>query len=212
MQLQNLWPLPPGSQEYTAVSNQFLSSWKKGSPPSRNCIRGILCIDVSRLQKNYTSYVKNQLKGSPNEVTYFHGTTLCCNIVSTSNFCGSSTCGACGISQRGFLQSKVGTHVRFQRLGKAFYFSPNSSKCHEYSEGHSGCRALILCRIAQGKVYQATSDMTHLSSPPPGYDSVSAFPSHHSGMNYGEVATFAEHAALPTHIIVYQHQGEKLLL
>ena len=50
--------------------------------------------------------------------------------------------------------------------------------------------------------------MTSLTSPPSGYDSMSASPAHHHGMNYPEVAVYCEEAVMPRYIIVYQHEGE----
>ena len=195
------------------MSTHFFNTWRKGAVPPKDCIKGIVYIDVSRVKKNYSQYVKQNLSGQPNEATFYHGTVLCCNLASTTRFCGNASCGACGISQKGFLRSKIGTHVpAFQRLGQAFYFSPNSSKCHEYSKGYGGCRAMMVCKVAQGKVYQASHDMSSITSPPKGHDSVAATPGQHRGMNYAELATYAEHSILPQYIIVYQYQGVNVLL
>jgi hypothetical protein len=212
IQVQSLWLVSPGSQEYTNVSTHFFNTWKKGAVPPKDCIKGIVCIDVYQVKKNYSQYVKQTLSGQPNEAMYYHGTVLRCNVASTLRFCGDSKCGACGISQQGFLKSKIRSHVKFQRLGHAFYFSPNSSKCHEYSKGYGGCRAMMVCKVAQGKVYQASHDMSSITSPPKGHDSVAATPGQHRGMNYAELATYAEHSILPQYIIVYQYQGVNVLL
>lgn len=206
-----IWPLAPGSQEYSTVTSQFMSSWTKKSPPPQSCFRAVFYIDSVKIEKRYTEY-QSTLQGGANEMQLFHGAPLRCNITSTKALCTSSSCAVCGVSRAGFKSHKIATHVQFQRIGRAFYFAPNSSKCHEYTEGANGCRALLLCDVAQGRVHMATADMTSLTSPPSGYDSVSASPSHHRGMNYPEVAVYQEAAVMPRYIVVYQHEGEKLLL
>lgn len=206
-----IWLIAPGSKEHSTVTSQFMSSWTKKSPPPQSCFKAVFSIDSVRIEKRYSEY-KRRLQGNPNEQKLFHGAPLKCNITATQTLCSSSSCAVCGVSRVGFKSSKIATHVQFQRIGKAFYFAPNSSKCHEYTEGTNGCRALLLCDVAQGRMYMATSDMTSLTSPPSGYDSVSASPTRHSGMNFPEVAVYHEEAVMPRYIIVYQHDGERLLL
>ena len=188
-----------------------MSSWTKKAPPPQSSIRAVFYIDSVKIEKRYMEY-KNGLQGGANERQLFHGAPLKCNITSTQALCSSSSCAVCGVSRSGFKSCKIATHVQFQRIGRAFYFAPNSSKCHEYTEGANGYRALLLCDVAQGQVYMATGDMTSLTSPPSGHDSVSASPSHHRGMNYPEVAVYQEAAVMPRYIVVYQHEGEILLL
>ena len=202
-----IWLLVPGSKEHSTATSLFMSSWTKKSPPLQSCFKAVFRIDSVRIEKRYAEY-KRRLRGGANEQQLFHGAPLKCNITTTQALCSNSSCSVCGVSRVGFKCSKIATHVQFQRVGRAFYFAPNSSKCHEYTEGANGCRALLLCDVAQGQVYMAKSDMTSLTSPPSGYDSVSASPAHHHGMNYPEVAVYCEEAVMPRYIIVYQHEGE----
>ena len=71
---------------------------------------------------------------------------------------------------------------------------------------------MLLCEVAQGNTFKATGDMTNLTGPPSRHDSVSAIPGTHRGMNYPEVAVYREDAVYPKYVIIYQKDGEKLLL
>ena len=85
------------------------------------------------------------------------------------------------------------------------YLAPNSSKCHEYTQGCNGYRALILCDVAPGRKYIETHDQTKLKAPPPGYDSV--YGQHGGRLNYDEIVLYNEDAILPKYVIMYQKDG-----
>ena len=167
------------------------------------------------MEKEYRQYCGSL--GHANTAYFYHGTALKCPILESGRLCSDTSCGVCGISHLGFLPQKLGQHVgRFQRFGLAFYFAVNSSKCHEYTVGHRVYRALLLCEVAQGKRYMATSNMKDLTQPPPGHNSVYGQPGTHKAgkgsLNYAEVAVYNCSAVLPKFIIVYEKDGIQLLL
>ena len=140
-----------------------------------------------------------------------------CSVQDTGCLCLDDDCGICGIVQEGFSPAKCGLHVKwFKRFGLAYYLAPNSSKCHEYSEGYGRCRALLYCQVAQGKRYMAETNMGNLREPPAGCDSVYGQPGIHrargGSLNYAEVAVYNPNAILPKYIIFYEKDGIKLKL
>ena len=209
-QSPKVWLVDVKSKEYTTVVDKFLKTWMKNSSPAEHDIKAVFFIDAARIHKRFVQYSSGL--PSPNTVEVFHGTVLKCNITTSQTLCSNVSCSICGICQNGFQSRTVRQHVPFQRLGSAFYFGFNSSKCYEYSEGVGGFRGMLLCEVAQGNTFKATGDMTNLTGPPSRHDSVSAIPGTHSGMNYPEVAVYREDAVHPKYVIIYQKDGEKLLL
>ena len=67
---------------------------------------------------------------------YYHGTNLTCDITTTQALCHDQDCGICGISAVGFDHHCVRKNINFQRFGCGFYLAPNSSKCHDYTQGY----------------------------------------------------------------------------
>ena len=197
------------------VAQQFLGSWWKGAKPDRNKIKAVYSVRTDAVQRSYQDY-KSSLS-IPNTEDFYHGTVLKCNLMSSGVFCSNSSCGICGISQYGFSSEKLGLHVQwYKRFGLAYYLAPNSSKCHEYTEGYNGHRALLCCEVAQGNRFVAKGDMRNLKSAPAGYDTVYGQPGVHkaggSSLNYAEVAVYNPKAILPKWIIFCEWNGTKLLL
>ena len=200
-----------------SVVQNFLSTWTKNpqSGPRRGDIKGVFSIQNDVVESNFRRYVQ--------ELDYhivdwfYHGTVLRCDILQTRSLCDDYNCSVCGISQGGFDSSKIHSHVKYQRFGHAFYLAVNSSKCHEYSEGYNGVRALLYCQVATGNRYYARTDEPNRRAPPPGYDSTYGQRGTHKGgigsLNYDEVAIYGKsEAILPKYIIVYQNNGINLLL
>ena len=159
---------------------------------------------------SFQSYVtKQREKGAEPTTNYhFHGTTMNCNLLACDSVCNDRLCGVCGISQRGFDPELIGTNIpRFMRFGRGFYLAPNSSKCHDYTQGTNavGLRAQILCLVASGTKFETRSDHTNFSTPPEHYDSVYG----RSGgtLNYEEVVVYKSEAILPEFIVVYKRDS-----
>jgi hypothetical protein len=203
------------SQERNTVVKTFLDTWAKGTPPSEDDVKVVYSIYNGAVEANYQRYCGN-LRSS-NIDNFYHGTVVKCSMQSTGRLCHSDGCGVCGIVQQGFSPEKRGMHVNwFKRFGHAYYLAPNSSKCHEYSEGYGQCRALLYCQVAQGNRYMAESNMAHLKAPPSGYDCVYGQPGIHrargGNLNYAEVAVYNNNAILPKYVIFYEKDGVKLKL
>eukprot|EP00731_Ephydatia_muelleri_P002163 Em0001g2163a len=83
--------------------------------------------------------------------------------------------------------------------------TPNSSKCHDYTQGTHTYRAMLLCDVLPGKKHVVQTNQTHLVTPPQGYDSVYGQPGH--ALNYPEIVIYDEASILPRYVIVYQKDG-----
>ena len=136
---------------------------------------------------------------------HYHGTSLKCAVYQTNTVCDDTMCGVCGISQRGFLSEYKATNIKFQRFGDGFYIAPNLSKCHDFTQGHGGYRAMLLFDVAEGRKHTLTNDNTALKAPPSGYDSV--YGQRGSSLNYDEIVVYKPEAALPALVLIYVKDG-----
>ena len=144
--------------------------------------------------------------GHPTSVEqHYHGTAIKCNLISSQSLCSHNDCGICGISKNGFQKSRIGSNITFKRFGHGFYLAPNSSKCHDYTQGIHTHRAMLLCDVLPGKKHVVQTDQTHLVAPPQGYDSVYGQPG--SALNYPEIVIYDEASILPRYVIIYQKDG-----
>ena len=198
------------------IVQYFLEKWTKNleTKPQRTDIKGVFRIDNPTLKGRFDQYCVSL--PSPNVSWHYHGTSIKCDLIQSKTFCSDTNCGICRISGVGFDMARIGTHVQFQRFGKAFYLAPNSSKCHEYTLGIGSLRALLYCQVALGNPYYTTCDMEGYQSPPPGYNSVYGQAGTHrsskGNLNNDEVAIYVSEAILPRYIIVYQKDGVSGLL
>ena len=149
---------------------------------------------------------KDGLPVDRQEEDYYHGTKLCCNLISTNLPCTATDCGICGISNHGFDPAKI-RRSSFQRFGPGFYLAPKSSKCHDYTVGAHSYRALLLCSVHPGNKYELTRTNSSLSGPPQGYHSI--FGKTGVNLNYNEIVLSDADAILPKFIILYQKDGER---
>ena len=128
-----------------------------------------------------------------------------CDILNTNTLCQDVECGVCGIANIGFDRRCIRKNINFQRFGHGFYLAPNSSKCHDHTQGHGGYRAMLLFEVCPGKKYQLRNDDETLTAPPEGYNSV-----HGTGgnLNYDELVLYNPDGAILKHIIVYSKDGD----
>ena len=190
--------------EFKEVSLIFAREWVK--PSLKPCPTDLKIFKVynQTLESRFQTYVKSL--GHQSTERHFHGTTLRCDLANSKGACTQSECGICGISRHGFDSKKIGSNIsRFKRFGLGMYLAPNSSKCHDYTQGCHGYRALLLCDVAPGRKYNIKHDKTQLTSPPQGYDSV--YGQHGGNLNYDEIVLYKEDAILPKHVIMYQKDG-----
>lgn len=98
---------------------------------------------------------------------------------------------------------------RFQRFGKGIYLAPNSSKCHDYTQGNPshGFRAQLLCLVAQGARHELVQDNTKLMGAPEGFDSVYGCGKKGGSLNYDEIVVYEAKAVWPQYAVVYELNG-----
>ena len=157
------------------------------------------------LEGNWKRY-RQQLRIKTCE-QYYHGTSLSCNITSLQKLCANTSCGICGISSDGLDTKLIRQNIQFQRFGHGFYLAPNSSKCHDYTEGANGYRAMLLCDVYPGRKYTLEETSQNLTSPPRGYDSIYGVVTANSVLNFPEIVVHNPHAVMPRYIIIYRKDG-----
>ena len=187
-------------QVFRQVSQKFTSSWntRKGSCPK---VDFIYVVSNSALTARWTAYRQKLSVQTVEE--YYHGTKLTCDLSSLP--CTDQECGACGISNTGLDRRCIRKNINFQRFGHGFYLAPNSSKCHDYTQGAHGYRAMLLCDVCPGNKYNLQRDDVTLKGPPSGYDCVFGQPG--GNLNYAEIVIYNPDAMVPRYIIVYQRDG-----
>ena len=120
----------------------------------------------------------------------------------SKTLCKDADCGICNISRIGFNSQHIRKNITFQRFGPGFYLAPHSSKCHDYTLGAHGYRALFLCDVCPGRKYQLQVTDQTLRGPPMGFDSI--YGQVGQDLNYPEIVLHNPNAILPHYIIVYQ--------
>ena len=193
--------------EYKEAYDLFKTTWVKGAVPEPEAIYAITNCKLSSSFQTFTKQLREE-EADASTSRVFHGTSLLCDMLNNAQVCHNSECGVCGITQMGFDPSRIGTNIpRFMRYGRGFYFAPNSSKCHDYTQGAEeyGVRAQLLCLVASGTRFETTSDHTSLTQPPQQYDSV--YGRAGGTLNYPEVVVYQREAILPQFVIVYRHNG-----
>ena len=176
-------------------------------PPEPLAIFAIQNEDLARKYRCYGRKIRESGKSSNSDL-FFHGTKLLCDLVTTQKCCSDVECGICGISLQGFDETRCGKNIpRFQRFGKGIYLAPNSSKCHDYTQGNPdfGIRAQLLCLVAQGAKCELMQDNTKLEEAPKGYHSV--YGKKGGSLNYDEIVVFEPDAVWPQYVVVYELNG-----
>ena len=200
--------LAAGSTKYQTICSKFRQDWspQKGPCPGVDFVLEVDCLVLKRRWEDYSTALAT--RGSPTTVEqHYHGTVIKCDLAGTKNLCSHGDCGICGISRGGFKKKLIGTNIpQFKRFGHGFYLAPHSSKCHDYTRGSHTHRAMLLCDVLPGKKHVVTTDHTHLTAPPPGYDSVYGQPAP-GCLNYPEIVIFDEASILPRYVIAYQKDG-----
>ena len=193
------------SAEFAQVTRKFSNSWTKGSCPPVSCVH-VFAITNPTLEQQWTAYGQ-KLQHSVQTITeeHYHGTTLACNITISRSLCSDGNCGICGISCAGLDPQYIRKNIDFQRFGHGFYLAPNSSKCHDYTQGAYDFRAMLLCEVRPGNKYHLQTNSQKLKGPPQGYDSVYGLVG--SKLNYPEIVVYNPHAVMPRYIIVYKKDG-----
>ena len=182
------------SVTYTIAQHLLKTTWAKTEKYEVDKIVDVQEITNPQLQQRYEAY-KARLPGDGNELQLFHG-------------CSSTAMHS--IAVQGFLKQYVNTEA-WQRFGRGFYFAKNASKAHEYPldtieklDKGVHTRSLLLCKVAQGRVFDAAADMKDLDDAPPEHHSVLGRASS-AGLNFDELVVYSEAAILPFAVIKYTY-------
>ena len=179
------------SEQYTSIVSKFRNDWvaAKGPCPSVDHIFEVFCKYLQKHFKRCSDALARSGHATSVE-QHYHGTFIKCDLISSKSLCSHNECGICGISKNGFQKSRIGSNITFMRFGQGFYLAPNSSKCHDYTQGTHTHRAMLLCDVLPGKKHVVQTNQTHLIAPPPGYDSVYGQPG--GSLNYPEIVIYDE--------------------
>jgi len=195
-----------------SIRDLFMNTWKKDlhlKPKIK--VLAICMVQNEVLKGAFELYQSKLLKDGTevNEKLLWHGTGTECNLYSAQyKFCISKNCGTCNISQNNFYVTRAQSNISWGRFGNGIYFSPCSSKSHDYN-AHSeknGVRNLLLCRVTLGKTFVSQYNMDYLQGPPQGHHSVTGEPGedpNNRHLNYPEVVIWEERSILPVYVVFY---------
>lgn len=125
-----------------------------------------------------------------------------CSIKKTS--CNHKECGICGIIRDGFDGRCIQRNISFQRFGPGFYLAPHSSKCHDYTQGFNGYRAMILFDVLPGQKHIIKRTDEKLTLPK---NCHSVYGQTGWSLNYPELVLYNPDGAFPKCVIMYQKDG-----
>ena len=188
---------PATQQEFSKVSQQFTQDWdtRKGTCPE---VDYVYVVSNSVLEARWSAY-KQTLQDQTVE-EYYHGTKMMCNLSHMP--CTNTDCGVCGIISTGLDRRCIRKDINFQRFGHGFYLAPNSSKCHDYTQGTANVyRAMLLCAVCPGRKYIVQTDHVNLKGPPQVYGQEG------NSLNHAKIVVYNPDAVLPRYIIVYIKDG-----
>lgn len=205
-----LMKLTRGSEDYSLISRTFKESWcpKKGFCPEITSVFAIVNTHVEQTFTQYTDELRKRRAPTHME-QYFHGTSLACDVMHTEVPCKMEICGVCGIIRRGFDEQLIASNIpTWMRFGMGIYLASNSSKCHEYTRGAHGLRAMLWCDVAPGNKWVVAPpddfEFSHMTQPPRGYDCVYG---HRGCLNYDEIIFYNSRAITPRYVVIYEKDG-----
>ncbi|KAJ3561712.1 hypothetical protein NP233_g10027 [Leucocoprinus birnbaumii] len=206
--------VPTGHDTFKSVSDQFKASWRHSTqcPPVRRVYK--ICSPASSLAA-YNTYkgtveARGQFVGqgrsAGNENRRWHGTRRECHLGDKGHtqLCSSQTCSLCCIVKTSYDLNLFGKKTGWGRFGRGIYTSSTSSKSNDYSQNDckSNLKAMLLNKVIVGKGYKLTHDLTSLTSPPSGFDSVLAEKG--GSLNYDELVVYTNDAIRPSFLVMYE--------
>ena len=192
------------SQESTTVTAKFTSAWATAkSTCPQVCL--VFAIKNTKLEQRWKAY-QQTLKNLTVE-EHYHGTMLSCDVTSQKKLCNDKDCGICGIAKAGLDRRCIQKNINFQRFGNGFYLAPNSSKCHDYTQGAHYYRAMLLCDVVPGNKYLLSKNDQSLKGPPQGFDCIYGKAGPTSCLNYDEIVVHNPDSVMPRYVVVYQRDG-----
>lgn len=198
-------------KKYTNIKDQFTSMWQHPSYDQPRVERVFWIRVNDKINERFKS-ASLKLGGVCRR---FHGTSQLNNCMFGTNPavppCDDALCNICSICRKSFLLSNAksgGGRRMHLRYGEGLYFSPVSSKSHDYNELSERVykdrryRSMFLCNVVTGKQFVTKKDyLPDSHCPPPQYDSVVAEAG--DGLNYPEVVVYNEEHVIPTYLIIY---------
>lgn len=202
-----------------SVKQQFLTNWLKADDGLPRVER-IYDIQMSPLIMEKFEACKAKYG---NVVRRFHGTEQLPDCMfgtkQSTAPCMNAGCKVCSICRQSFSLTHAGKGPGGRswnnrlRYGYGLYFSPTSSKSHDYNTNserlrpHSHgrqrrWRCMFLCNVVVGKAFETEEGfMKPEDCPPRGYQSVHGVTG--KALNYDEVVVYTEEQAVPSYLIVY---------
>ena len=194
----------PNPSEQSYVKSYFENQWcpQKGTCPNVSCV---FKVTNPHLNNKWDAYRRALPGGYQDVEMHFHGTKLTCDIVQNMSLCNDRECGICNTCKTGMSRDCIQKNITFLRFGRGFYFVPNSSKGHDYTQGFNSYRALLLVDVLPGRKRVLYRNSEELVCPPHVHHSVHG----KSGitLNYDELTVYDSDAVRPRYIIVYSKDG-----
>ena len=189
--------------QFRSIGDKFRQDWAKGVTGE---VKAVYIIDNPHLKRTWTRYKQSLPYVYQQTEDHYHGTKLLCNLTANNDLCCDRDCSVCRIAESGFDEQRIKTSIpRFQRFGRGMYLAPQSSKCHDYTQGAYTYRALLLCEVCPGNKYHLLKGDQSLLGPPESYHSIYGLVG--GSLNYEEIVLPRADAILPKYIIVYRKNG-----
>ncbi|KAG8986571.1 hypothetical protein FRB93_005233 [Tulasnella sp. JGI-2019a] len=195
-----LTKLDQTEHEYSSACYQFATSWRHPNTPRPN-VQFVYKVQYDPdLHKRYQSY----LSRVGNEQQLFHCTRRICQVGDPGEntaLCNDTNCSLCRILRSSFSVQYARSTGMF---GSGIYSSATSSKASLYSRNtvRSNYNAMLLVRVAVGKMYCTDVADRGREAPPAGYDSVCGLPG--IQLNHDETVVYNDDAIRPAYLIVYE--------
>lgn len=187
------------------IRDKFREDWTKGVPGR---VKAVYIIDNPHLKRTRNLYKQLLPYAYQQMEDHYHGTKLLCDLTANNDLCCDQDCSTCRIAESGFDEQRMKTNIpRFQRFGRGMYLAPQSSKCHDYTQGAYTYRALLLCEVCPGNKHYLFKNDQDLRGPPAGFHSIYGLVG--GSLKYEEIVLPRASAILPKYIIVYRKDGER---
>ncbi|KXN81923.1 hypothetical protein AN958_03408, partial [Leucoagaricus sp. SymC.cos] len=209
-----LFEVPAGHTTFKSVADQFKASWRHSThcPPVRRVYKiyspapSLAAYEAYKINVESRGQFVSQGRSAGNENRRWHGTRRECHLGDKGHtrLCSSTTCSLCCIIRTSYDLKLFGKKTGWGRFGRGIYTSSTSSKSNDYSQNDckSKLKAIILNKVVVGKGYKLTHDLTTLTSPPQGYNSVLAEKG--GSLNYDELVVYTNDAIRPSFLVMYE--------
>ncbi|KAG8871526.1 hypothetical protein FRB97_008605 [Tulasnella sp. 331] len=190
-------------EDYISLEHKFRTAWKGDRS------RDVETIYTIRYGQEMSERYQSYLHRAKPELLLFHGTTRKCTIGDPGT--GGALCFEAGCSMCAILRTSFNVKYASDKgkLGLGIYCSGTASKANHYSKNgiNSEYKAMILSRVAVGKIHYTDIIDKGRKAPPPGFGSVCGLPD--SELNDDETVVYDDDAIRPAYLIIYEHFDDK---